>query len=197
VLKRSGVSEAGPGDATCVSSADYNTVSSPWLGSFLKGFLTVRFARVSTQVLAMDSPHFQSSSQPQRIRANSTLSVHSIDHRGAIRKRSFDHPRSISSTSVDRLQQLALGRSDQFDISSLHSASNTHWITPQHSPQNRAVFPDSSVEPFPAWSVPTPPRSDSGLPTVSVDASEEAATTGVSSSQHFDFDQTTTSVDMR
>ncbi|KAK1055648.1 hypothetical protein LTR33_014082, partial [Friedmanniomyces endolithicus] len=156
----------------------------------------------------MDSPYLHfASQQHQRLRTNSNLSVHSHSHshsiadqRGAIRKPSLDRSRSISTSQVDRLQQLALGPDDPLSTSDLRTLpSNTtntaafHWITPRHSPQPQAYFPhQQSIETFPTWSVPTPPPSDSGRPLVSVDPSDEAATTGISTSQPgFVFDQPT------
>ena len=150
----------------------------------------------------MDSPHLQSYAQPLRVRTNSNLSVHSIDQRGGIRKRSLERSRSPSTTQVDRLHQLALGQTEDFTQSSPFAVSGTHWITPQHSPQLEAIYNAPSLEAFPAWSVPTPPRSDSGLPTVSIDAVDQPVTTcdSIHSSYHssnFDFDLPTTSADMR
>lgn len=145
----------------------------------------------------MDSPHLQSSHPLQRMRTNSNLSVHSVDHRGAVRKRSTSRNRSVSTSNADRLHHLALDQSNQGDNSGLPPTSiGLQWITPQHSPQPQ-VFSESSVEPFPQWTVPTPPRSDSGLPTVSVDANEVPVTTGISSTQDFHFDQPTASAEMR
>lgn len=145
--------------------------------------------------LVMDSPHaFQSPTGLQRMRTNSTLSVQSANNRGAIRKRSSSRTQQISASHAERLHQLAL---DQAENSSLPSASiRSQWITPQQSPQPHA-FVQPSLESYPQWTVPTPPRSDSGVPTVSVDASEVPVTTGISSTQDFNFEQSTASADMR
>lgn len=147
----------------------------------------------------MDSPHLQSSSQVQRTRANSNLSVHSFDGRGAIRKRSSERSRdrSISASycsQADRLRQLALDQATQPDVSNLVSTSGIQWITPEHSPQTQP-FTEPSVEPFPHWTIPTPPRSDSGVPSVSIDADDKPVTTCIDSD--FQFDQPVTSSDMR
>ncbi|KAK0930020.1 hypothetical protein LTR29_016871 [Friedmanniomyces endolithicus] len=154
----------------------------------------------------MDSPYLHFASQPQRLRTNSNLSVHSYSHshsiadqRGAIRKPSLDRSRSVSTSQVDRLQQLALGTDDPLSTSDLRSlpsnstnSSAFHWITPRHSPQPQNYYPQQTIETLPTWSVPTPPPSDSGRPLVSVDASDEAATTGINTSQPgFVFDQPT------
>ncbi|KAK0337281.1 hypothetical protein LTS02_010302, partial [Friedmanniomyces endolithicus] len=160
----------------------------------------------------MDSPylHFASQQQqPQRLRTNSNLSVHSHSHshsiadqRGAIRKPSLDRSRSVSTSQVDRLQQLALGPDDPSSTTSdfrtlpsnnTTTSSSFRWITPRHSPQPQTYFPhQQSIEAFPTWSVPTPPPSDSGRPLVSVDSSDEGAATGISTSQPgFVFDQPT------
>ena len=140
----------------------------------------------------MDSPHLQSSTQVQRIRTNSNLSVHSVDHRGAIRKPSSSRSRSISTSQADRLHKLAIEQSNYSDGPVLPPTSIApHWITPQNSPEP-PVFTEPAV-----WTLPTPPRSDSGLPTVSVDANEVPVTTGISSTQDFNFEQPTASADMR
>jgi len=147
----------------------------------------------------MDSPHFQSTSYPQRVRTDSNLSVQSIDNRGAIRKRSTERPRdrSVSASHTDRLYQLALEQSSQTDASVNSSTTGLQWITPEHSPQPQSLFAEPSLEPFPTWTVPTPPRSDSGVPTVCVDVSDKPAVTGISVSTSFRFDQPTTTAEMR
>lgn len=147
--------------------------------------------------LVMDSPHLQYSMQSQRVRTNSNLSAHSVDNRGGIRKRSSERSRSVSASQADRLQQLVLEQSNEAGFQSIPTTSGIQWITPQHSPQPHSIFPESSIEPFPAWTVPTPPRSDSGVPTVSVDATDDPTTTGISASQDFTFAQSTTSAEMR
>ncbi|KAK3054889.1 hypothetical protein LTR09_004047 [Extremus antarcticus] len=132
----------------------------------------------------MDSPISQTSSQLQRMRTHSNLSLHSTDNRGAIRKRTPSFSRSVSNAQVDRLYQYALEQSNAAESCGVSLTSAPHWLTPQSSPQPQ-VFQDSHVEPFPQWSVPTPPRSDSGLPTVSIDTNEVSVTTGIS--PHSDF----------
>ena len=145
----------------------------------------------------MDSPLLQSSNPLQRMRTSSNLSVHSINNRGAIRKQSLSRSRSISTSQLERLHQLAVEQSNHPNSTAPPPTSIApQWITPQHSPQPQ-VFSEPSVEPFPQWTVPTPPRSDSGLPTVSVDSNEVPVTTGISSSQDFNFDQPTASAEMR
>ena len=148
----------------------------------------------------MDSPYLQShsSSDLQRMRSNSNLSVHSVDSRGAIRKRSSSRSRPLSSTQAERLHQYALDQANRADsISSFVSPSiGTNWITPQQSPQPH-VFSNTGVEPFPQWTVPTPPHSESGVPSVSIDANEEPVTTTISTSQDFAFAQPTASSEMR
>ena len=150
----------------------------------------------------MDSPHLQSPPHLQRLRTNSSLSVHSaVDSRGAIRKRSSERTRSTSNSSqVHRLQHLSLDHADQFISQPVTLASfGVEWFTPQHSPQPQSIFPDSSsLEPFPTWSAPTPPRSDSGVPTVSLDANDEPVTSGNCVSQsNLSFDPPVTSAEMR
>lgn len=145
----------------------------------------------------MDSPHLQSSNNLHRMRTTGNLAYHSIDSRGAIRKPSLSRNRSISTSQVERLHQLALEQSNQANNASLPPTSIApQWLTPQHSPQPQ-VFADSLVEPPPQWTVPTPPRSDSGVPTVSLDSNEEPVTTGISSNQDFDFEHPTASAEMR
>ncbi len=145
----------------------------------------------------MDSPISQTSSQLQRMRTHSNLSLHSTDNRGAIRKRTPSFSRSVSNAQVDRLYQYALEQSNAAESCGVSLTSAPHWLTPQSSPQPQ-VFQDSHVEPFPQWSVPTPPRSDSGLPTVSIDTNEVSVTTGIS--PHSDFiyhHQPTAAAEMR
>ena len=145
----------------------------------------------------MDSPLLQSSNPLLRMRTTSNLSVHSVDSRGAIRKRSLSRSRSVSTSQLDRLHQLAVEQSTQPNGSAPPPTSIApQWLTPQHSPQPHD-FPEPSVETFPQWTVPTPPRSDSGVPTVSVDVNEVPVTTGISSSHDFTFDQPTASAEMR
>jgi hypothetical protein len=150
----------------------------------------------------MDSPPLQSSvHHPQRVRAASNLSFQAIDSHGAIRKRTAERVRSISASHADRLHQLALEQAAEVDSHCLPPppppTTGIRWITPQHSPEPNAVFSEQHIEPFPAWTVPTPPRSDSGVPTVSVDANEDPVTTGISAPTDFLFDQPTTSAEMR
>ena len=147
----------------------------------------------------MDSPHLQSLSQPQRVRTNSSLSVHSsVDHQEAIRKHTNSKRFwSISASQADRLHSLALHQPSQGESRPVFSS--LQWLTPQQSPQPQPVFSSepSSIEPFPTWTAPTPPRSDSGVPSVSADASEDPALTGITVSQEYQFEQPTTSAEMR
>lgn len=144
----------------------------------------------------MDSLRAQSPSQLHRIRTDSNLSVYSNKSR-IERRSSSTRARSVSTSQADRIHQLVLQADQKEPNSSLRpTAFGTHWLTPQHSPQPQYTS-DTSVEPFPQWTVPTPPRSDSGLPTVSVDVNDQRATTGLSSTQDFDFDPPTASADMR
>ncbi|KAF1824951.1 uncharacterized protein K489DRAFT_145753 [Dissoconium aciculare CBS 342.82] len=159
----------------------------------------------------MDSPAaFQSpSSHPSRSRAQTnnlsrprtTSYAVAVDSRGAIQKRSRqnDHTRSIS-LSQDRLFRLATEQSNaQFvpPTTSIPDPSlglQLQWITPQHSPQPQG-FSEPVIEAFPQWSVPTPPRSDSGIPNV-VDADDSSACIG--SSAGFDhFEPATAAEEMR
>ena len=145
----------------------------------------------------MDSPLLQASHNP-RMRTNSNLSVQRVDSRGAVQKHtSTSRHRSISSSQIDRLHHLALQQSNQSEINSLPSSSiGLQWLTPQHSPQPQG-FSEASIEPFPEWTVPTPPRSDSGVPTLSVDSSEVPVTSGLSSADFHSFEQPTASAEMR
>lgn len=146
----------------------------------------------------MDSPLSQSSVQLQRMRTHSNLSCHTIDNRGAIRKRTTSSSHGISTSQVDRLYQLALEQSNPTNIGTVSLDSTVpHWLTPQSSPQPQD-FTDSTIEPFPQWTVPTPPRSDSGVPSVCIDVNEVPVTSGISPSSDFPFDQQpTTSSEMR
>lgn len=147
----------------------------------------------------MDSPFLQSRPVDlQRMRAGSNISLHSVDGRGAIRKRSPSRSRALSSAQAERLHQYALEQANQVtDISPFTPTSlGSNWITPQHSPQPQ-VYSSTAVEPFPQWSVPTPPHSESGVPIVSIDPNEEPTTTSISASSDFAFAQATTSTEMR
>ena len=142
----------------------------------------------------MDSPQLQSSHPLQRMRTTSNLTVHSVNSRGAIQKPTLSRARSVSTSQAERLHQFALDQSDHHPLPPTSIAPQ--WITPQHSPQPH-LFADPPVEHYPQWTVPTPPRSDSGVPTVSVDANEAPVTTSISSTQDFDFEQPTASAEMR
>lgn len=146
----------------------------------------------------MDSPLSQGPTQLHRMRTYSNLSVHSIDGHGAIRKRTPSLSRTTSTPQIERLYQLALEQSNCSDSTGVSLTSAPRWLTPHSSPQPH-IFSDSNVEQFPEWGVPlTPPRSDSGLPTVSVDVNEVPVTTGLSSSTVSPFDHNSTaSADMR
>ncbi|KJX99907.1 hypothetical protein TI39_contig348g00034 [Zymoseptoria brevis] len=131
----------------------------------------------------MDSPSSLQYNNPPRSRASSYLtSPHSstADHRGAIHKRSYnDRPRSISTLQADRLYHQATDQADHIaDLNGSNPLSNgdIRWITPQHSPQLTGFTTAPPIDPYPLWTAPTPPQSDSGLPTVSFDANEEPAT---------------------
>ena len=147
----------------------------------------------------MDSPHLQSSSSHlHRMRTNSNnLSVYSsVDSRGAVRKRGQpqSRTRSVSTSQAERLRHLAV---EHADIRPLPPTSlPPQWLTPQSSPQPQ-IFAEPTIESFPQWTVPTPPRSDSGIPSLSVDANEETITTGISAHHDFRFEQQSTAADMR
>lgn len=142
----------------------------------------------------MDSPQLQSTHPLQRMRTTSNLTVHSVNGRGAIQKRTLSRARSVSTSQAERLHQLALDQSDHHTLPPTSIAPQ--WITPQHSPQPQ-LFSEPPIDHYPQWTVPTPPRSDSGVPTVSVDANEVPVTTGISSTQDFNFEQPTASAEMR
>lgn len=146
----------------------------------------------------MDSPYLQSTSNVFRPRTNSSLSVHSSSTPTGIRKRSVSRGRSVSASQTERLHQLALDGSATPDFQPLPPPSTgADWFTPQPSPQPH-LFPDASlVETLPQWTVPTPPRSDSGVPSLSIDPGEDPLTTCVSSSQDYTFQTNTTTAEMR
>ncbi|CAK3971550.1 Hypothetical predicted protein [Lecanosticta acicola] len=155
----------------------------------------------------MDSPSLQHSSlpHPSRLRSyTSSFSGHSAvdSRRGAIQKRpSFsDRNRSISVPQADRLYRLAAEQtSHQPEVQPNcipPTSLGVQWITPQHSPQLSGFTTEPAIGPFPQWTAPTPPRSDSGLPTVSID-SEEPAADAIRGAHDFDFEQPTVSAEMR
>jgi hypothetical protein len=144
----------------------------------------------------MDSPLRQSSPPSFRSRTDSSLSVHSKSFYSGIRKRSSS-PSHYSTLQAERIQQaLQPYSTSDFQPTSLVSAG-LQWVTPQHSPQPH-LFPDhAATESFPQWSAPTPPRSDSGAPSLSVDATKESTVSSNGSTQPFDFGQSTSTADMR
>jgi hypothetical protein len=157
----------------------------------------IRRASICLPWLNMDSPHLQSPHPLQRMRTTSNLSVHPVDKRGAIQKRSIQRARSVSTSQAERLHHFAVNQINSVDRQAVPPTSIApQWITPQHSPQPQ-LFSDPPVDHFPQWTVPTPPRSDSGVPTVSVDANDVPVTTGISSTQDFSFEQPTASAEMR
>lgn len=154
----------------------------------------------------MDSPSLQSTTaahpHPSRVRAHTTsLSAHAtVNHRGAVQKRINDNDRnrSISVSQADRLYRLAAEQQAAFEHPVPSTARGIQWITPQHSPQPHHFTPEQLIDsPFPQWTAPTPPRSDSGLPSLSVDASEEPVTTGISVAPDFAFEQPSATAEMR
>lgn len=147
----------------------------------------------------MHSPLVQAAHQ-QRLRGNSIHPLQAINNHGAVRKRTLSgRSRSDSASHAQRLHNLLAV--DQSPDSTSHAVppptSGLRWPTPQHSPQPQPIFADPSVEPFPTWTVPTPPRSDSGIPIVSVDANDEPVRTSIRASNGFQFEQPTTSAEMR
>lgn len=155
----------------------------------------------------MDSPALQPSTaqQPSRLRSfTSTTTSSSVDgRRGAVQKRSSitgDRNRSISASQADRLYQFAADQSSnqaEAQSDTIPPASlGVQWITPQHSPQLSGFATETTIEPFPQWTAPTPPRSDSGIPTVSID-SEDPVPSSISGAQDFEFEQPTVSPEMR
>ncbi|KAJ8611206.1 hypothetical protein MRB53_038050 [Persea americana] len=159
----------------------------------------------------MDSPVYQSPTSHHypaahhrgNSNSNSTsypASASTLRHRAGIHKRS-SHPdrSSISLAQPDRLYRWASEQSHQITPSSLPSpAIDGQWITPQQSPQTHGFSLDSTIEPFSTtWGVPTPPRSDSGVPNLSVDATDEPISHAVSAAHAFNsFEHPATTVEM-
>ena len=148
----------------------------------------------------MDSSHLH---QPGNIpRMRSTISGNSlrpVDHRGAVQKRTTPRHRSISTSQVDRLTQLIFEQQSQSNqLDSFPSPVVTsQWLTPQPSPQPQVFPSEASIEPFPHWTVPTPPHSDTGIAAVAFDSHDLPVTSGIDSG-HFDsFEEPTASAEMR
>ncbi|KYG40321.1 hypothetical protein M433DRAFT_227661 [Acidomyces richmondensis BFW] len=142
---------------------------------------------------------FQLPSHQQRLRGNSIHPLQAINNHGAVRKRTVSE-RSLSESvaHAERLHSiLALGQCANSTSHATAPTSGLRWPTPHPSPQPEPILADASVEPFPTWTVPTPPRSDSGIPTVSIDVNDEPARAGIRASNDFQFDQPTTSAEMR
>lgn len=116
----------------------------------------------------MDSPTIQPALTSKTHCAHTLTS--SINDRGAIRKRSSnDIGGSISTSQAERLFQLVTNTTDTLDQCST-TVAGVQWITPEHSPQLNGFAPsESTFGTFPQWTVPTPPRSDSGAPGVSIE----------------------------
>lgn len=147
----------------------------------------------------MDSPYLQSTAPIYRPRTNSSLSVHSSANPTGIRKRSVSRVRSTSTSQAEHLHRIVLDGSatPEFQPPLPPSSTSAQWFTPQASPQPQ-LFPDSGlVDTLPQWNVPTPPRSDSGVPSLSVDASEDSLSNCVSSAQDYTFQTNTTTAEMR
>lgn len=143
----------------------------------------------------MDSPSIQQATiQPGRDRSHTSFSTQStVNNRGAIQKRSHDSNRTISVSQAEKLYQFAADQQNQLDLEHptipTSTAGGIQWITPQHSPQPQSYQPESSLEPFPQWTAPTPPHSDSGILSISVDASDDPVTTGISVTPEFAFEE--------
>jgi hypothetical protein len=126
-------------------------------------------------------------------RPRSTASLSNVDARGAISKSHLlntpHRSRAISLSQADRLYQIAAEQQCRPRSIDHHLSSSTtggiHWITPQHSPQLHDYQDEPNLEPFPQWTAPTPPRSDSGLPSVSIDDED------ISVTPNFAFEQPT------
>lgn len=152
--------------------------------------------------MIMDSPSFQSATiNPNRIRSQTSYST--VNSRGAIQKRGHDNDRSraISVSQAEKLLQYAADQASQADIQqpipTSTIAGGIEWLTPQHSPQPQSFTAEPSLEPFPQWTAPTPPRSESSFPTVSIDCNDEPGTTGISIAPDFAFEQPSVSAEMR
>lgn len=154
----------------------------------------------------MDSPSFQSLAQAPRVRAHSTYSAQSsINKHGAISKRSHNdnRDRSISASQADRLYNFAAEQSNttqaDLDQGTINPSSTLgiQWLTPQHSPEPQGFETEEPSLPYPQWTAPTPPRSDSGVPSVSVDFNDLPVTTGISIAPEFAFEQPTSQAEMR
>ncbi|OQO01742.1 hypothetical protein B0A48_12779 [Cryoendolithus antarcticus] len=132
-----------------------------------------------------------------RERTNSNLSVYSAANPVGIRKRSASRSPSISAAQVHRLEQLCLNQSTAQDLDAFtNNVTNYQWLTPQPSPQSQPYLVPCSIEAFPQWTAPTPPRSDSEVSTLAIDAQDEIATTTAGESQSFGFDPVTTTAEM-
>lgn len=144
------------------------------------------------------SPLTFDAAHQQRLRGNSIHPLQAINNHGAVRKRTVSE-RSLSESvaHAERLHSiLALGQCANSTSHATAPTSGLRWPTPHPSPQPEPILADASVEPFPTWTVPTPPRSDSGIPTVSIDVNDEPARAGIRASNDFQFDQPTTSAEM-
>ncbi|RMY47615.1 hypothetical protein D0863_15598, partial [Hortaea werneckii] len=187
VLNAIRLCDKGPSDGSYVLAALYMIGLFPWSPYLLDRLPSSgALEALTTCSLTMDSHPLQSSSPFQRARATSNLSLQSIDARGAI---------------PERLHQLALDPWSQADSSALTSTSGLQWITPEHSPQAQPLLSepsisDASIEALSAWSVPTPPQSDSGVPSFCLDSSEKPVIPASASPADFQLDQAPTTSEM-
>nr|OQO25235.1 hypothetical protein B0A51_09359 [Rachicladosporium sp. CCFEE 5018] len=132
-----------------------------------------------------------------RERTNSNLSVYSAANPAGIRKRSASRSPPISAAQVQHLEQLCLNQTNCQDLDAFtKNVTNYQWLTPQPSPQSQPYLVPCGIEAFPQWTAPTPPRSDSEVSTLAIDAQDEIATTTAGGSQSFGFDPVTTTAEM-
>lgn len=145
---------------------------------------------MNTLTSYLHSPSFEASARP---RSSSNLSVYSPEPRG-IRKQSISRSRSDSTSKIAQHPELLPTQIRlDLDLSPAPSLRNS-WSTPGDSPQPHSYFDLVNQNPS-VWSVPTPPHSDSGLPSLISD-SGDSTFTATSSDNLAKYDPPTTSAGM-
>ncbi|QIX00287.1 hypothetical protein AMS68_005804 [Peltaster fructicola] len=146
------------------------------------------------------------SSQPLPSPQQPRAPLYSATHQsGGIRKKATtsSRHRAVSSSYAERLHHLALEQSTAAEngftspqqvAQQLNPESGLNWLTPQQSPEPSCFFQEPvQIDQF-QWAAPTPPRSDSGLPTLPADVGDESVvppSSGVSTPETFAFESTT------
>ena len=137
-----------------------------------------------------------------------------VNASGAIRKSAIHHnrnhpkatalSRARSSSShnnhAERLYNLALDLAPSATSNSQSitpTSAGLNWITPLPSPQTHP-YNTTNIDPIPEWTLPTPPRSDSGVPPACIDTSKDPiVAASLVASPELAFDEPSNNSEMR